>query len=146
MITVSIGIVKVSLGLCTLYPRISRKTDGAKNKELALEFSGGQKRLVTMAPNRKTPGDLSLSPPVETNKLKITIVAVYSQEYNGLSIVQLWKAARVGDPPISQVVVPHTSSNVRSVGIWGPWELCPPGQRVVNWQVKWSQSREIAGT
>ena len=54
-------------------------SDGSKNKEVEVLFSGNRRFSVPMPRSRKTSFDLILDPPVPTHKLKITITSVYSQ-------------------------------------------------------------------
>ena len=119
--------------------------DGAENEEVEVRFSGGRSILVPMERNRKTSLDTILNPPVETNKARFTITKVYSQNFNGFSIIRLWAT----DPAKKLMAVNMNSHHLVSgnpgTGVWGPWEKCPPGLWVKAWQAKGTFELGITG-
>ena len=117
----------------------------AKNKEIEVKVSGGKRYTVTLPRNRKTPGELTLDPPAETHKVKLTILSVYSQSHNGLALVQLWEAVTTRDLKRQRPDYHYLPSPAREAGIWGPWEMCPKGEKVVSWRAKWSKELGITG-
>lgn len=120
-------------------------TDGSKNKLVQVHFSGNKKFLVPMPPNRKASFDLVLSPPVFTHMIRVEIREVYSQENNGLALVRLWHTVHLQEPILYNPNSLHLATHLEGVGLWGPWEFCPPGHRAIAWQGKHDMDEGITG-
>lgn len=115
------------------------------NKGIELRFSGGRRFQVKMEKSRKTPTDLVLLPPLETHRLRLTVLSVYSESHNGLALVQLWQRTGSTNMLKANLQSFHLPSPAHNLGIWGPWELCPQNQWVVTWRISWNKELGITG-
>ena len=100
-----------------------------------MTFSTGLAKMVTFTSPRTPSQDLILERPVFADEVTAKILSTFSEHFNGLGAIQIWRA-------ISSVLSPyHTeeffylASPLSERGLWGPWELCPKGQFVNAWAV-----------
>ena len=98
-----------------------------------------------MPNSRKTSYDLVLDPPVITHKIRFEILQVYSQQYNGLALMRLWHMTRLPRQIKINPLSFHFSTNLPGVGLWGPWDVCPSGERAIGWQGKSDSEEGITG-
>ena len=98
-----------------------------------------------MSEGRKTSYDIILKPAAMTGFVKLRILSAYSEQYNGFSMVRIWHEKHSMPKWRANVNSKFLPSTLRDVGIWGPWELCPKGQMVVNWRLKWDKGTGITG-
>ena len=117
----------------------------ARNKEIELSFASGQHYTVKMSQGRKTSYDVILKPTALTSFIKFKVLAAYSEQYNGFAMVRIWYEKQSVPKWKPNLKLKWLPSPLRSVGIWGPWELCPKGQMVVNWQLKWDKEVGVTG-
>ena len=110
-----------------------------------MTFGGGQRYYVKMSKSRKTSYDLIVKPAVLTGFVTLKIRSVYSEHHNGFSMVRIWHAKHTSPKWKSNLKSQFLPSPLQNIGTWGPWELCPKDQMVVNWQIKWDKNTGITG-
>ena len=59
------------------------------NKDLQITFDGDVQQLLTLT-NDKSPGVLSLYPPIYSSSLKIEVKSAYTQGQNGFAAIRIW--------------------------------------------------------
>ena len=63
------------------------------NKELQITFDGDIQQLLTL-PSDKSPGVMSLHPPIYSSTVKIEVKSVYTSGENGFAAIRIWTSSR----------------------------------------------------
>ena len=98
-----------------------------------------------MSNGRKTSYDVILNPAALSGFVKLRILSAFSEHYNGLGMVRVWHVKHTVPKLKANRKSKYLASPLHGIGIWGPWEVCPSGQMVVNWQLKWDKDIGITG-